>query len=130
MQMNSRANIKQIFPDNAIWEQEYQKTLKNHGVNIRPDIIIHIPYEVGIYDNRASGNFIVIQLKLNAYVRKAREDFDKLDLMFEKLDYPLGIFLNIASTKTFLDQYEGSYPKRLHCFAVRLVNNEVIIYEQ
>ena len=99
-QMRSRDN-KKIYPDNAIWEQEYQKKLYVHGINIRPDLILHIPYETGIYDNHDSGSFVVIQLKRKAYKSKAEEDFGKLDLMFEKLKYPLGMFLNIDSNKTF-----------------------------
>ena len=131
-EMESRTNIEQIFLGNAIFEQEYQKTLKNHGINIRPDIILHVPYEKGIYHNRRSGNLVVIQVKLKASVGKAREDFDKLDLMFDKdkLDYPLGIFLNINSDNTFSNYYTGDYPERLYCFAVRLVDDEVVIYEQ
>ncbi len=129
-QMTSSANLKQIFPDNAILQQEYQKTLKEHGINIRPDLILHIPYETGSYDNRDSGNFVAIQLKRKASKSKAEEDFGNLDLMFEKLNYPLGIFLNIDSTKTFFDNYIGNYRERLHCFAVRLVSQEVVIYEQ
>ncbi len=127
-EMTSRTNIEPIFPSNAICEQEYQKTLKNHGINIRPDIIIHVPYEQGIYGNRRSGNFVVIQLKLSASLRDARKDFDKLDLMFHKLDYPLGIFLNINSPKTFHNFYTGAYSERLYCFAVRVIDHEVVIY--
>lgn len=57
------------------------------------------------------------------------QDFDKLDLMFRELDYPLGIFLNINSANTFIDHYTGDYPERLHCFAVRLVNHKAVIME-
>lgn len=129
-ELRNKAHIEQIFSGNAIVEPEYQKTRRKQGIAIRPDIIIHIPYETGIYDNRRSGNFVVIELKQKASESKAREDFNKLDLMFKKLGYPLGIFLNINSANTFSNCYTGDYPERLHCFAVRLVNHEVIIYEQ
>jgi len=128
-ELSRRAN-GQIFPDNAIWEQEYQKTAGKHGLRIRPDIILYVPYEKGLYGDRRSGNFVVIQIKRKASIDKAREDFNKLDLMFKNLDYPLGIFLNLNSAKTFFDYYTGNYPERLHCFAVRLLNHEVVIYEQ
>lgn len=128
-ELNSKLNIEQIFPGNPIVEQEYQKTLDNHGITIRPDIIIHTPYERRIHENRRAGNLIVIQIKREASNDEAKEDFDKLDLMFEKLDYPLGIFLNINSSNTFFDIYSGDYNGRLCCFAVRLVNNKVVIYE-
>ncbi len=129
-ELKSKAKIEKIFSKNAIVEQEYPKTLGKHGINIVPDITIYVPYEKGMYSNRRGGNFVVIQLKRKASVLKAREDFDKLDLMFEKLDYPLGIFLNINSAKTFFESYTGHFPERLHCLAVRLLNQEVVIYEQ
>jgi len=123
------ASIKRIFPSEPNVEQEYQKTMDKHGITIRPDIIIHIPYEREVSKNRGSNNFIVIQIKLNASESRAMEDFRKLNLMLEKLNYPLGIFLNINSTKTFYDSYSGDYKGRLHCFAVRLVNKEVVLHE-
>ncbi len=120
-----------IFPRGSIIEQEYPKTLKKHGIYRRPDIIIHIPYKDRIHPSRRYGNYVVIQLKLNATKEKAKEDFEKLDLMFDKnnLDYPIGIFLNINSDKTFFDSYSGDYKNRLHCFAVKLSDNKVLIYE-
>ena len=123
------ASIKRIFPSEPNVEQEYQKTMDKHGITIRPDIIIHIPYEREVSENRGSNNFIVIQIKLNASEKRAKEDFRKLNFMFEKLNYPLGIFLNINSNRTFYDSYSGDYKGRLHCFAVRLVNNEAVLHK-
>ncbi len=128
-ELKGRLNIKLIFIGNPIVEQEYQKTLKNHKITKRPDIIIHIPHERKIYKSRREGNFIAIQIKRKASKKKAKEDFDKIDLMFRELDYPLGIFLNMNSDITFFDSYFGDYKDRLHCFAVRLVDNKVIIHE-
>lgn len=112
-----------------IVEEEYQKRFKHHGIRKRPDIIVHIPYERGFYKNRTKGNFIVIQLKLEATSNKAVDDFKKLDLIFEKLHYPLGIFLNISSNRTYRDLYKGLYLSRLHCFAVKLIDNTAVIFE-
>jgi hypothetical protein len=122
-------SIKLIFQRESILEQEYQKTLDKHEITIRPDIIIHIPYEREGSKNRSSNNFVVIQIKLNASERRAKEDFRKLNLMFEKLSYPLGIFLNINSNETFYNSYSGDYKARLYCFAARLVNKEVVLHE-
>lgn len=129
IELNTELRIEPIFLGEASIEQEYQKTLKNHGINIRPDIIIHIPYEEEIYQSRRTGNFVVIQLKRKGSEHAASEDFDKLDLMFEKLDYPLGIFLNVDSNETFFDSYTGNYKDRLRCFAVQLSNNQVMLYD-
>jgi hypothetical protein len=128
-ELQNKVNIKEIFSSNAIVEQEYQKTLEAHGINIRPDLIIHVPFD-GINNNRASDNYVVIQLKLKASEKKAEKDFDDLDSMFEKLNYRMGIFLNINSTKTFFDHYQGKYKEQIHCFAVKLIDSEVKIYEQ
>jgi hypothetical protein len=32
------------FPGDPVVEQEYQKTIPSHGIKIRPDIIIHVPF--------------------------------------------------------------------------------------
>ena len=130
-ELDKRLKIKKILLRGRIVEQEYPKTLKKHRIKIRPDIIIHVPYRENIHPSRRYGNYVVIQLKLNATKEKAKKDFEKLDLMFNKnkLDYSLGIFLNINSDKTFFDSYSGDYKERLHCFAVKLSDNKVMIYE-
>lgn len=129
-QLKERLNPTWI-QSKAILEVEYQKTEEKHGIKLRPDIVLHVPFESGQYNNRLSGNYIVIELKLRANERKAKEDFKKLNSIFQELNYPLGIFLNINSDKTFCDRYFGNYGQRLHCFAVKLANNEVIVkYEK
>lgn len=104
------------LPGDAIIEQEYQKRLKEHGIRRRPDIIIHVPTLPG--GNRREGNFAAFALKLAAGATKARKDFDALDAVLGALDYPLGVFVNIASPKTHAKEYRGSFLDRIHCFAV------------
>ena len=129
IELDNRFKREHNVPNQTIIEQEYQKTLPNHGIDIRPDIIFHIPHEAGVHQDRRDGNFVVIECKLKATQRKAIEDFNNLDLMFEKLNYPLGIFLNIDSDKTFYEKYTGRYKNRLCCFAVQLVDGKVKIIE-
>lgn len=130
-ELETRLKINKFLHGGRIIENESQKTPKKHGIYKRPDIIIHIPYKEEIHSSRRYGNYVVIQLKLNANKEKAKDDFEKLDLMFDKnnLDYQIGIFLNINSDKTFFDSYSGNYKNRLHCFAVKLSNSKVLIYE-
>lgn len=128
-ELEKRINIKRTFLGNIAVDQEYQKALKKHGINKRPDLIIHVPYIEKIHPSRRHGNYVVIQLKLCASEKRAKEDFKKMDLMYKKLDYPLGIFLNVNSDKTFFDSYSGDYKERLHCFAVKLADNKVLIFE-
>lgn len=104
-------------PGDAIVEQEYQKRLPDHGIRVRPDIIIHIPTPAGA--NRQQGNFAVFELKLRAGQAEARDDFANLDAVLGSLDYPLGVFVNIASSHTQAAHYSGRFGERLHFFAVR-----------
>ncbi|MFD0999686.1 hypothetical protein ACFQ21_10225 [Ohtaekwangia kribbensis] len=129
-ELNARLaqTLKGIIPDQHVIEEEYQKRFKAHGIRIRPDIIIHTPFQQNAHESRTEGNFAAIQIKLKAGEKDAKEDFEKLDLMFEKLNYPLGIFINISSNETFYEKYEGKYIERLHCFSVELTKSgEVII---
>ena len=115
--------------DGAIVEQEYQKRMPHHGLKIRPDIIIHVPFDEGQHDSRKEGNFIVFELKLNAGEKEALPDFENLSNMCEILGYPLGIFINIGSRNTFLNRYQGPLKEKLHAFAVNLNGEQVEINE-
>jgi hypothetical protein len=79
------------WPDKrAVLEMEYQKS-ERHNTYQRPDIVLHIPAED--YDLPPSeGNFAVYALKhrRNAPIKEVELDFQKLDQMFENLDYPIG----------------------------------------
>ena len=121
--------IPQIFHD-AIMESEYQKAQVKHNTRIRPDIIIHIPLESGRSNNRCEGNYCAIAIKGDATPGGAKEDFDKLDELFDKLNYGLGIFLNVDSEKTFYDDYKGTHRDKLHCYAVKLDDTGVRIFKQ
>lgn len=46
--LNALLREKNLISDTAIIEQEYQKTIRSHGIYHRPDIIVHIPFEEGI----------------------------------------------------------------------------------
>src|SRR5438132_14082189 len=96
---------------------EYQKSAR-HGIQERPDIILHIPAENSGYSVK-EGNFAVYALKRHASSNSAKEDFGKLDTMFSRLNYQLGFFLNIDSTRHHLESYDGRYGERIHSFAVK-----------
>jgi len=100
--------------DCAILEEEYQKTLKRHGIRIRPDIIVHVPHEShgGSVTDR---NFAVYYLKRKASLRRAQDDFNDLNLMFDKLHYRLGFFINIGSAQHHLESYNGLFKERIIC---------------
>ena len=127
-----RCRLKEIaeLEASAIVEAEYQKSPAQQKLRIRPDLIVHVPHEARGDEDYSKDNFFVIEIKRKASKKDAEKDFNKLDQLFNTLNYELGVFLNIDSAQTFHNCYTGAYSKRLHCFAVRLANNEVIIYEQ
>lgn len=108
------------LPGEAIVEQEYQKRFHEHGIVLRPDIIVHVPALIGA--DRRHCNFVVFELKLAAQPQDAAQAFESLDAVMGALDYPLGIFVNIASEDSHAGLYRGRFPDRIHCFAVQHVN--------
>ncbi len=113
------------LPGDAIVEQKYQKRLQEHEITVRPDIIVHVPTAAGA--NRRERNFAVLELKRMASESGARGDFASLDAVLGALDYPLGVFVNIAGNSTHVDQYSGPFPERIHCFSVQLTREGVLI---
>lgn len=125
--------ISKRFPaleiEGAIVEQEYQKRMFDHGFRIRPDIILHIPYEQSGLPSRTQGNFAVIELKLNSMKEEALEDYQKLSQMCDVLDYPLAIFININSDITYFADFEGRNDPRIRSFAVQIKDGNVNVVE-
>lgn len=112
-----------LLQGGRILEMEYQKSAR-HGMSQRPDIILHVPAEdsgAGVAEN----NFAVWALKKRATAREARDDLARLDEMFERLCYPLGIFVNIDARDHFAASYDGRFPERLRTVAVWL-DGEVV----
>lgn len=118
-----------IPPNHAIIEIEHQKTLGRHGLGIRPDIIIHQPFNSAFHASRRDGNFAVIELKLRAGPKKAAEDFASLISMLDLLDYPIGIFVNIDHSKTHADHVPVNTDARIVAFAVRLTTEGVRVVQ-
>jgi len=123
------AELKKRIPllqlEGAIVEQEYQKRIRAHGINIRPDIIIHVPFEERHHDSRRQGNFVVFELKLNADKKKALSAYENLSKICEVLEYPLGVFINSNNISTHLNRYHGPHKESLCAFAVRLHDDRV-----
>jgi hypothetical protein len=89
------------FPGDPVIEQEYQETLPNHGIAIRPDLIIHIPFDRKVTEKRSQGNFVAVEIKRRASPAEAAEDFESLVAMKEQLNYPITIFLNLDAAETY-----------------------------
>jgi hypothetical protein len=116
------------FAGDPVIEQEYQKRLSAHEINIRPDLIIHIPFERGTMEQRRDGNFVAIEIKRrSADVRGAFESLRKIS---EALDYALTVFINIDSQQTHADLCPASITQRTVCFAVLLENGAPVVRVQ
>ncbi len=114
-----------IFPDEAIIEEEYQKSLKFHGIRQRPDLVIHVPVISSHFNNRKENNYIVFAFKLSGDKNKVMKDLEKLEEMIDKLSYSFGIFININSTNCFLEEYHGPYKHKLHEFCIKQFNGRI-----
>ena len=114
-----------LMANGAILEMEYQKGAA-HGMGQRPDIIFHIPIEhsgAGVMEN----NFAVWALKRRATAADAREDFRKLDQMFDNLRYLHGFFVNIDAADPMREHYTGRHRTRLATVVARLDGAQIRI---
>src|SRR5256886_12182198 len=73
------------LPDYGIVEQEYQKKARLHSLTVRPDIIVHEPFNPDRHGARTEGNVAVVELKLRATPADALADFESLRAMLDVL---------------------------------------------
>jgi hypothetical protein len=118
------------LPNQAIIEQEYQKRLFSHGLTIRPDIVIHDPYDPTRHASRAIGNIVVIELKLKANATQAAADFASLSTMLTVLQYPLGVFININSSETHASLVPPVAKGRIVTYAVSPGDGQAKVVEE
>ena len=94
--------------------------MADHGIAIRPDLIVHEPFDAQRHHHRDEGNFVVVELKRRGSRAQALGDFDSLRAMFDALNYQLGIFVNIDAKKTFAVEVPQPLRGRVVCYAVQL----------
>ena len=116
------------LPGDPIIEQEYQKRLKHHKIRIRPDIIIHVPFERGTAADRRHGNFVAMELKRAS--ADVEEAFESLRQIGEALNYELLIFINIDSDQSHAELCPASIAERTVCIAIRLNEGVPVINMQ
>lgn len=123
------SEIAKLEWEGAIVEQEYQKRIKEHGTKIRPDLIIHVPFDSNQHNTRGEGNFVVFELKLGSNIneQKAIADYESLAIMCEFLSYPYAVFIIIDGDETFLDSYVGPHKDKILALKTKLVEGTVII---
>lgn len=54
------------LPEGAMLREEYQRKLSQHRLRIRPDIILHEPFNPKRHRDRDDGNHAVMELKRRA----------------------------------------------------------------
>lgn len=112
-----------VLPEGALLREEYQKRLAQHGLRIRPDIILHEPFHPGRHLGRGKGNHAVMELKRRATRSTTADAFSNLVAMIDTLNYPLGVFINIDSSRTWIESVPDSHRTRIACLAVHLDGN-------
>ena len=117
-----------VRQDDPIIEEEYQKRIRGHGIRIRPDIIIHVPFDRGGMERRDQGNFIAIELKRRASPKTAAKAFANLEQMRIRLNYPLTIFINVDSEKTCHELCPESIAGQTACLGVELKDGRTIVH--
>ena len=108
--------LAELLPKGSIVELEHQKTLLAHRMTIRPDLIIHEPFDEACHSDRTQGNIAVVELKPNASEAEASGDFESLGRMLDVLRYPVGIFINIGSNRTHATLVPAALRGRIVCF--------------
>lgn len=112
-----------VLPEGALLREEYQKRLAQHGLRTRPDIILHEPFDLGRHRSRDQGNHAVMELKRRATSGTTADAFSNLVAMIDTLNYPLGVFINIDSSKTWVELVPDSHRARIACLAAHLDGN-------
>jgi hypothetical protein len=112
-----------VLPEGAMLREEYQKRLLDHGLRIRPDIILHEPFHPDKHAGRDDGNHAVLELKRRAGPAAANQAVESLVAMIDILRYPLGVFINVDSAKTRAELIPQAYRARITCFAVSMDKN-------
>jgi len=116
-----------VLQDDPVIQQEYQKRMRHHGIKIRPDIIVHVPFERGGMDGRDEGNFVAIELKRRATAKQASHAFASLAKMKKALKYPLTVFINVDSAETLAALCPKSIADQTVCFAARLEDGKPVV---
>ena len=114
----------------AVVEQEYQKRSGEHGLTIRPDILIHCPFDEALHSDRTAGNFVAFELKLRAGPSASAEDYKNLVLLMGTLRYQLGVFVNISSKETHISKATKPKHGRLIGLATSLVDGNVTLIRE
>jgi hypothetical protein len=100
-----------------------------HGLDIRPDLIIHAPFDRGLFEHTGPGDYVVLELKRRASKQAAENAYAHLGQICTLLDYAMGILVNVDSDQVFFPDASSPAVERLHGFAVELRDGRVHLLE-
>lgn len=109
-----------LLPEHALLREEYQKRARLHGLTIRPDIILHEPFNRLRHANREQGNLMVVELKRRANAKSAGEAITSLAKMLHILKYRLGVLVNVDSASTWSELVPLEHRSKIACVAISL----------
>ena len=95
------------FPGDPVVEQEYQKRMREHDIRIRPDLIVHIPFERDLTRVRRAGNFVAVEIKRD--INDVPAAFENLAVIERALDYALTVLVMVNSPDTRRRAVPGGY---------------------
>jgi hypothetical protein len=128
-QLGTRLGDVPIWPGSPAVEEDYHQGAATHGLKDRPDLIIHCPFDRGLFEHRGQGNYVVVELKRRASKQVAESAYAKLDRICMLLDYAMGILINVDSDQVFFSKSDNTTGGRLHGFAVELQGGRVQLLE-
>jgi hypothetical protein len=128
-QIGARLGDVPIWPGSSAVEQEYQENAAAHGLDIRPDLIIHAPFDRGLFEHKREGDYVVIELKRRASKQTVESAYAKLTQICTLLDYAMGILIHVDSDQVFFSEPGSTASERLHGFAVELRDGRVHLLE-
>jgi len=128
-QLRARLGNVPIWPGATAVEEDYLQGAAAHGCKDRPDLIIHNPFDRGLFEHRGEGDYVVIELKRRVGKQAAESAYAKLDRICTLLDYAMGLLINVDSDQVFFSKSRSAAGGRLHGFAVELRDGRVHLLE-
>ena len=116
------------FPGDPVVEQEYQKRMREHDIRIRPDLIVHIPFERDLTRVRRDGNFVAVEIKRD--INDVPAAFENLAVIERALDYALTVLVMVNSPDTCAGQCPADIAPKTVCFAAQLENGKPVVRMQ
>lgn len=103
-----------IFPETTLETLNHKSNHDHYGFQFMPGLVIHKPRLIPKEDI-IENNFVFIAFNYGINPQRVKNNFYTLSQMFEKLNYKMGILINIGGyPDTYLWTYGSYYKDRVH----------------